>query len=361
MGINRVTKRGELRIEVRKRWPDGTTFRRYYPNMTLAKQTLMRVETSILDGSWQQWKQEMEGGAMPTIADFSERFLEEYAKPRMRSWDRYELSLRTIAKDLGRVLLDQLKREKLYKWMKKRKNQVTAASVNRDIAALKKMYSWANEIGVLHDNPLRGFRLFPEEIKERRPLTLDEYGSLLRMAHDPLLRTFLTILGETGCRRSEALHLKRSDLDFVNRTVTFNRVKNRKARVVPMSPRLDVALQEYLTSATNRSGYVLINPHTGRRLVDPKKGFESAAEWAQVPWLRIHDLRRFRATQWAMAGIPPHTIQKLLGHASLQTTMRYLQHVDTSFDLVREAFERESGRQMGDTPGGSPKALPLSH
>ena len=360
MGINRVKKRGKERIEVRKRWPDGTTFRRYYPNMTLAKHALMRIDAAILDGSWQERKQDDEG-TMPTIADFSRRFLEEYAKPRLRSWDRYELSLRTVAKDLGQIPVDQLKREKLYRWMKKRKNQVTVASVNRDIAALKRMYSWAYEIGVLPDNPLRGFRLFREEIKERRPLTLDEYGLLLRIAHDPLLRTFLTILGETGCRRSEALHLKRSDLDLVNRTVTFNRVKNSKARVVPMSPRLDVALQEYLTSSTTRSPYVLINPQTGKRLVDPRKGFEGAAKCAEVPWLRLHDLRRFRATQWAMAGVPPHTIQKLLGHASLQTTMRYLQHVDTSFDLVREAFERESGRQMGDTPGGPQEALPLSH
>ncbi len=360
MGINRVTKRGKQRIEVRKQWPDGTTFRRYYPNMALAKQALMKVESSILDGSWQERKQDDEG-SMPTIADFSQRFLEEYAKPRLRSWSRYELSLRTVAKDLGQIQVDQLKREKLYRWMKNRKHQVTAASVNRDIAALKRMYSWAHEIGVLHDDPFRGFRLFREEIKERRPLTLDEYSVLLKMAHDPLLRTFLTILGETGCRRSEALHLKRCDLDFANGTVTLNRVKNSKARVVPMSPRLEVALQAYLASVTNRSGYVLINPHTGNRLVDPKKGFRSAAKWAQVPWLGIHDLRRFRATQWAMAGIPPHTIQKLLGHASLQTTMRYLQHVDASFDLVREAFERESGRQMGDTPGDPPKALPLSH
>ena len=41
--------------------------------------------------------------------------------------------------------------------------------------------------------------------------------------------------------------------------------------------------------------------------------------------------------------------------------MRYLQHVDASFDLVRAAFERESGRQMGDTPGNPPKALELTH
>ena len=83
----------------------------------------------------------------------------------------------------------------------------------------------------------------------------------------------------------------------MNRTVTLNRVKNSKARVVPMSPQLEVGLQAYLTSFTNRSGYVLINPSTGKQLVDPKKGFRSAAEWAQVPWLGIHDMRRFRATQ----------------------------------------------------------------
>ena len=345
MGINRVTKRGKSRIEVRKRWPDGTTFRRWFPNMTVAKRVLTHIEASIHDGSWSESRKSFYqdfNGDGATIEKLSKRFLEEYAKPRLRSWDRYELSLRTINRDLGNLPIDQLKRDVVYRWMKKRAEEVSAASTNRDIAALKKMYSWAHEIGVLDENPLVKFRLFKEEIKERRPLRFKEYIRLINSATDEMLRTFLVILGETGCRRSEALHLKLNDLDFDSENVTFNRVKNRKARIVPMSPRLKGALHTLRDSFHFTSQYVLVNSHTGKRLVDPKKGFHAIANRAGVPWLAVHDLRRFRATQWAMAGVPVHTIQKLLGHQHLQTTMRYLQHRDASFETVRRAFEREN-------------------
>ena len=47
MGINRVEKRGTTRIEVRKRWPDGTTYRRYFPNLTSARKVDARIAGAI--------------------------------------------------------------------------------------------------------------------------------------------------------------------------------------------------------------------------------------------------------------------------------------------------------------------------
>lgn len=42
-----------------------------------------------------------------------------------------------------------------------------------------------------------------------------------------------------------------------------------------------------------------------------------------MEWVGFHDLRHFRATQWVTNGIDLRTVQQLLGHASLTTTMRY--------------------------------------
>lgn len=364
MAINRVHHRGKSRIEVRKRWPDGTNFRRHYPNKRKAKQVLTQIEASIYDGTWPDLKRRLNGnknGATPTIREFSKRFLDEYAKPRLRSWQRYELSLKTVSRRLGKTRLDQLQREAVYRWMKQRHRHVTKATVNRDVAALKRMCSWAFEIGVLKTHPLAGFRLFKEEIKERRPMSYEEYLSLIDQASDGLQRTFIVLMGETGCRRSEALHLKRQDLDFSNRTLAFNRVKNRKARLVPMSSRLQGVLRCWLSRPFS-SRYVLENPHTGKRMKDPKRGFQSAANLAGIPWLRMHDMRRFRATQWALESVPVQTIQRLLGHADLQTTMRYLQPVDGAFEAVRRAFDRESARclEVGEGDAGSPDQAILS-
>ena len=56
----------------------------------------------------------------------------------------------------------------------------------------------------------------------------------------------------------------------------------------------------------------------------------------------FHDLRHFRATQWLINGVDVRTVKELLGHADIQTTMRYLHYVQThATQTVLKAQERE--------------------
>jgi site-specific recombinase XerD len=58
----------------------------------------------------------------------------------------------------------------------------------------------------------------------------------------------------------------------------------------------------------------------------------------------LHKLRKTAATRWAMAGIPVHVIQKLLGHKKLETTQRYLADVDLSSDVMKAGIEAATYR-----------------
>ena len=63
MGVNQVTKRGKPHIEVRKQWPDGSTFRKYYPNKAVAKQVFNEIAAKELrdllkDGEDAYWTHE---------------------------------------------------------------------------------------------------------------------------------------------------------------------------------------------------------------------------------------------------------------------------------------------------------------
>jgi len=42
-----------------------------------------------------------------------------------------------------------------------------------------------------------------------------------------------------------------------------------------------------------------------------------------LEWIGFHDSRHFQATQWVMRGIDLRTVQELLGHSDITTTMRY--------------------------------------
>ena len=360
MGINRVFKRGKPRIEVRKRWPDGTTFRRFFPSMTKARQLDIRIEAAILDGTWRDLTQRLARKGQDgrfTVGEFSARFLAEIeTRVKPNTLVRYTYSFQCINKRLGNVPFKNLSRETVYKWMHERAKDVAPATVNRDLTALKRMFGWAAEIGLIERHLLLGVRPFKEATRERRLLNLHEYSRLIescarvKKTDTFLLTLFVVIIGETGCRKAEALALHRVNCDCQTETITLNRVKGYRARIVPMSPRLRMMLEVL----PENGEFVLTNGATVKPLVDPKKGFARAAKLAGVPWLQIHDMRRFRACQWAIAGVPVPTIQKLLGHQSLETTLRYLKHLDPDFDQVRRASEAEmefwSGRQVGDKP-----------
>ena len=128
--------------------------------------------------------------------------------------------------------------------MHDRCSEVSPSTVNRDLTALKRLYGSAYEIELTDRHLLSGVKPFREFTKERRLLSFEEYLKLIEccafVPHtDPFVLTlFVVVLGETGCRKSEALHLRRDDCDLTQNTAALNRVKGRRGHLVPMSGRL---------------------------------------------------------------------------------------------------------------------------
>ncbi len=88
---------------------------------------------------------------------------------------------------------------------------------------------------------------------------------------------------------------------------------------------------------------VFVNPSTGKPWKAPREKFEKARRIAKVDWVGFHGLRHFRATQWLMHGVDVTVVKELLGHSSIQTTMRYLHYVQSQARRsVIEAQEREA-------------------
>ena len=124
MAVNREKDRnGNIRVVVSKRWPDKSRFRRYFPNPTLAKKTLGRIEASIAMGTWQKLKEELDGGAKkaeaievndPLIRDFANVYLEEYCKVRNKRPDCKEQVLESVTRILGDVPVKSLRRSHVH-------------------------------------------------------------------------------------------------------------------------------------------------------------------------------------------------------------------------------------------------------
>ena len=189
MGIYKVKdRRGRRRYVVSKYWPNGSgRLRMCAPNYRSAQALQTRVESSILDGTWKQLKRELAGGNRTnwTAQSFYTRFLEEYCKPRMRSWRSYEGSFKSLNAMLGTIPLKEFQRKDLHRYLAQRKKQVKPATVNRAIAAISKLFSYALECGEVDSHPLVQFPKLKEPKKVFRPLTGQQFRDLVEAVENP--------------------------------------------------------------------------------------------------------------------------------------------------------------------------------
>jgi len=346
MGFKKVKDHtGRTRIELSKYWPDRTRYRRYVPNPTVAKKVTARIDEAIAMGTWRELKEELSrnGGDDPKIADFAEVYFKEYCCVRNSRPDFKEHAIKPIVRLLGSVSLKTLKRKHAHEFTEKLLNDVEPATVNRSLAVLKNMLGFAVDKEYLAANPLARFKLLPEEQRPTRILSLEEYWRLIECHDDPVAAAYATVLGETAIRKSEGIRLTWSFIDFHQRLLTVERSKNRKPRYIPLS---EFALQA-LASLQRLDGCpsVFVRLDDGTPWHSFQGPFNRAKEKAGLEWVGFHDLRHFRASQWVMQGVDIRTVQELLGHQSITTTMRYAhyapQHATQS---IREVQRREAER-----------------
>ena len=102
--------------------------------------------------------------------------------------------------------------------------------------------------------------------------------------------------------------------------------KNDETREIPLSQYATgylAGLARYLNTS-----YVFVKSRTGTRWVNLDKPLRRAAEQVGLK-VGFHDLRRFRCSHWLMHRVDVRTVQKLMGHSAISTTMRYAGYVSS--------------------------------
>lgn len=159
--------------------------------------------------------------------------------------------------------------------------------------------------------------------------TQDESDRLLDAVEEEHLAMVMTAV-KAGLRRGELLALRWEDLDFVTGKVLVRRSvwkgkvtspKNHRHREVPMSPKLVRALKAH----RHLRGPLVFCRDDGRMLTKDmiKRILPRACRKAGLREVQWHALRHSFASQLVMAGVPLKVVQELLGHATIEMTMRY--------------------------------------
>jgi integrase len=99
--------------------------------------------------------------------------------------------------------------------------------VNRGVAVLKNMLTFALERDIIEMHPLLRFRMLKEEKPALRVMTLQEERRLIESIDEPTIAAYAAVLGETGLRKLEGLTLKWDQVNLDHRIVSESRDMSR--------------------------------------------------------------------------------------------------------------------------------------
>lgn len=273
--------------------------------------------------------------ASPTIEEFCRRVIEEDAKPRLkpRSIEEAERLIKNvIVPRIGSLKVSEIDRARIAKLHNELR--ATQPQANRVLSFLSKVFNLAERWGVRRDgtNPCRHIPRYPERPRDRF-LSEEEIRRLMQTLELPPFSEspfalFVKLALLTGCRKSEILNLRWSEVDMNARVLRLA-----DSKTGPRTCILNDMAVELLRNAKRAEGqeYVI----AGRSLDAPAVGVQKwwvrlrkAADLdAQV---RIHTFRHTTASLAAATGQSLPQIGALLGHTDPDTTFRYAHHYEVS-------------------------------
>jgi len=116
------------------------------------------------------------------------------------------------------------------------------------------------------------------------------------------------------------LGLKWHDIDIKRNIIHLNKTKSGEKREVPMNTVAQKAIIGVLKHPDSQ--YIFCNKD-GESYGDIKKSFLTSIKKSGIVDFHFHDLRHTFASQLVMSGVDLNTVRELLGHKSLEMTLRY--------------------------------------
>lgn len=302
-------------------------------------------------------KAEKRIAAATSLAKFVEAeykpWVEQHRKTGAETLERIETAFPAFAdlplKDVNGRRVEQWRTSRLA-------DGVSAATINRDVNALRSVITRAVEFGFLQTHPLAKFKPLKLDSKgvvrylsaaEERRLrkALEDRDEKRRSARvsanawrrvrgyelrpalgaysDHVTPLVLTALN-TGLRRGELFGLQWADLDLDRGSLTVQgaSAKSGETRHVPLNSEAARVLKAWRGPAEDRSGLVFAGAKGDER-DDVKTAWRKIVKAAKLGDFRFHDLRHSFASKLVMAGVDLNTTRELLGHSDLKMTLKY--------------------------------------
>jgi len=346
------------RIDARERrltigaWPDWS--------VTAAREEARRLKREIDQGRDPMAERD-EARESPNMRQLMKRYLEEHAsKLANHSRNDQAAIFRNFvepawgprkAAEIQPEDVDRLLRRITVGTPGKRGRRATPVRANRVGEVLRKMFNLAIRWRIRTDNPAAGFARNPEVPRDRY-LSLNEIGRLsVALDAHPNRRgaDAVRLIMLTGARRGEVLNARwdQFDLDAAVWIKPAATTKQRRLHRAPISTAAAALLRTIQLHVPEGCEWVFPGDAEGKPLQEIKRFWDDVRTKADLPGVRVHDLRHTFASLLVSGGMTLPMIGKLLGHTQVQTTQRYAHLLD---DPLRAGLE-----QVGDVLRAKPK------
>jgi len=261
----------------------------------------------------------------------------------------YEIAFRDLIGFVGDVPITELRTGDVRRWIAHKLDEgYSKTTVNIRLKHIRACFRWLYQEGYLKENPLEGVRLLKVPKQYPKVLAEPEVLALVKAARSQattpvgkrnyaMLLTFLDAL----LRLQELIDLELPDVNLQTCSIRVRHGKGDKERVVYMGRRLTRAMRDWLSVRGHVPGsdWVFIS-RSGDKL-DPRNVQRILERLGQRAGVKVspHMLRHTGATLYIRNGGDPFSLQRLLGHSDIQTTMVY---VHMAGSALREAHARAS-------------------
>ncbi len=245
-----------------------------------------------------------------------------YAHRSRRYADAVKCHVKALTGAFGNVDAKKLTPAQVEHWLSKKR--CSPATLNRYRTTVSLIYRQGIRDKKVESNPARTIGHRRERNTVVRWLQPDEEAKLkeVMLADCPEHWPEVVLAINTGLRRGEQWNLRWSQVDLSARRITLTETKNNDMRHIPLNDAALAAL-ELAKVVADDSGYVFKAAKTSRDYSQGGLWFNRAIAKAKIAGFTWHCLRHTFASRLVMAGVDIRTVQQLLGHRSIQLTVRY--------------------------------------
>ena len=283
----------------------------------------------------------------PRIEQLANDLFRDYRINQHRSLDdvmaRWRLHLQPF---LGSVPAAELDSRLLERYIDARREEhASNATINRELACLKRMYRLAYQATPPRVPSVPHFSHLKENNVRQGFLTPTQYANLVANCKDLWLRALLETAHNYGWRVSELLTLRVGQVDLVARTIRLDpgTTKNQEGREVTIES--GALLQLLRHSVEGKAAEAHVFTRGDKPVRDFRKSWQNLCTAAGVPALLFHDLRRTAARNLRAAGVPEEIIMRIAGWKTSSVFKRYAIVDKSNIRTALQQLERTRQQQ----------------